>query len=227
MLRPRILISYSLVLGLSALAATGCKKGEKADTKQEAKPAEVTEVTPTEVAEQPPLAGDLPLIDKTLVALADATLVKARKPAEAGGLPLLEGEIGIACGTDDHVTMALAAIGFDPTPLKKEMGFRFINVCVGWRPYVKPYNEMFWMISAGAPLPETGVMPHRRCVRVYATEGGFEKAEITDGLCLELHVKSRERAMAEGDAPEEGDKAGPPPDMEDKAPVAPESDDAE
>lgn len=225
MLRPRILISYSLVLGLSALAVAGCKKGEKAEPKPEEKPAEVTAVTPAETAEQPPLAGDLPLIDETLESLADATLVKARKEGEAGGLPLLEGEIGIACGRDEHVSNALAAIGFDPTPLKKEMGFRYINVCVGWRPYVKPYTEMFWMISAGAPLPETGVMPHRRCVRVYAAAGGYEKAEITDGLCLELHVQSRARAMAEGDAPEEGDKAAPAPDMKDK--VVPPSEGSE
>jgi hypothetical protein len=172
--------------------------------------------------EQPPLEGDRALIDTTLEALADATLAQATKEGDAGGIPPIAGESGFSCGADPDVTSVLSHLGFDVSTLKKEVGFRFINVCLGWRPYIKPITEIYWMISAGATGAETGVMAHRRCLRVRATEGGLEKDPIIDGPCLELHRKSRAAAEAATKAEQEaaaanagkeagGSKAAPAP----------------
>lgn len=220
MLRSRILLTLSCFLCSSILVGSGCKKGEEKKAAPESKPAEVTPETPPEVVEEAPVKGDLALIDKTLEAIGDATVSKG------GGLPPVKGDHGISCGDEETVTAALAHVGFDPAPLKEGVGFRFADVCVGWRPYVEPRTEMYWMISAGSPNPENGLMPHRRCLRIRTAEGANTKDAIIDGPCLELHRKGRAAALAAEEeeknaAAAEGadDKAAPDKAATDKAPA--------
>ena len=218
MLRSRILLSLSCFLCSSILVGSGCKKGEEGKAAPESKPAEVAPETPPEAAEEPPVKGDLALMDKMLEALGDATVSKG------GGLPPVKGQNGISCGDEAVVSAALAHIGFDAAPLKEGVGFRASDVCVGWRPYLQPPTEMYWMISAGSPNAENGLMPHRRCLRVRVAEGANTKDAIIDGPCLELHRKGRAAALAaeekekkEAAAKGADDKAAPDKGADDKA----------
>ncbi len=205
MLPSRIILSLACVLCWTLVSSTGCKKKEeKAPTEtKRVKVVRKTPKTPKAPVDKPPLEGDRALIDATLEALADATLAQGAKEGDAGGLPPITGENGIACRDDAAKTAVLAHIGFDMSTLKKEVGFRFINVCVGWRPYIKPVTEFYWMISAGANDAETGLMAHRRCLRVRATESGLEKDPIIDGPCLEMHRVGRAAAEAATKADQE------------------------
>jgi hypothetical protein len=172
---------------LSGLAS--CKKGDK--EKAAAPETKVEEPAKTEEPPAPvntePVVVDVKLIDATLDGLADATVTSASKEGEAGGLPKLKGELGIACGEDALVGTTLADIGFDVSALKAGKGFAFADVCLGWRPYIEPVTEMYWMISGGVPAKPGDVAPTRRCIRVRKAEAGFEKDAIMDGPCLAMH----------------------------------------
>ncbi len=204
--RPLLSLALSSLLFVPAVA---CKKGENEKPKAEAKPAEQVipeETKPAPEPEQGPVKADLALIDKSLNALADATLAKAGKDDAGKGLPPITGEIGLSCGSDGPVSDAVAHIGYDIASLKAGAGFRFADVCVGWRPYIKPRTEMFWMISAGEESKESGMLEHRRCIRVRVVDGALSKDAIIDGPCLEMH--RRERAAAEADKGDEDVVAG-------------------
>lgn len=183
MFRPLLRVSL-----LSCLAATACKGKEKASTEpnaESAKPTASTAVktvtpTPEQAASVQP---DPALIDATLEKLGDATIASAASK----GLPQPQGELGIACGNEATVTGALQHISFADEPLKLGKGFLFRDVCIGWRPYITPVTEIYWMISAGAPAEGEEVMPVRRCLQVLKTDTGFAKAEIMDGPCLTMH----------------------------------------
>ena len=123
------------------------------------------------------------LIDAALEKLGDATVAGAA----GAGLPQAAGELGIACGNDKTLGDALKHIGLATEPLQSGKGFLFSDVCIGWRPYVTPVTEIYWMISAGAPAEGEEVMPVRRCLQVLKTEDGFAKAPIIDGPCLTMH----------------------------------------
>lgn len=229
--RSRIIFAFSCLLCWTLVSSTGCKKSDD-KAPPETKPTDVvpeTPKTPQAPVDLPPLEGDIDEINATLEALADATLAQGAKPGDEGGLPPVKGEAGIACRDDAAKTEALAHIGFDVSTLKKEVGFRYINVCLGWRPFIKPVTEIYWMISAGSNDPETGLMAHRRCLRVRATEDGLVKDPIIDGACLEMHRASRARAEAATKAELEeaakeaakkggGDKAAPKPEAKTPAP---------
>jgi hypothetical protein len=196
-------LALSCTLLVPLLAGTACKKGEKDKPAPEAKPAEtVKEPVKTPVFEQGPVKADVALIDKSLQALADATLAVAAKPGDEGGLPSIKGENGISCGSDPEISAALAHVGFAPKGLQAGAGFRFDDVCVGWQPYVKPRLEIYWMISAGDESKQSGMLEHRRCIRVRSDKDTFSKDEIMDGPCLGVHrrdnanIKQREAMEA-------------------------------
>lgn len=180
-----LFVLFPLVL-LPALGLSSCKKGEKDKAAAPQTEEKVGEAAKLAVAAQP-VVVDVKLIDATLAALADATVAHASKEGEAGGLPALDGKTGIACGDDALLASSLAHVAFDASALKAGAGFRFEHVCVGWRPYVQPLTEMYWMISAGEPAGESGMMPTRRCIRVAAAKGAYSKEPIMDGPCLSMH----------------------------------------
>ncbi len=205
--RPLLSLTLSCSLLLPLLAGSACKKGEEKKAAPEAKttePIKVAEAVPT--SEEGPVKADRALIDKSLEALADATLTQAGKEGDAGGLPPIKSDSGISCGVDPVLSEVLAHIGFDNKSLKAGAGFRFADVCIGWRPYIKPRTEMYYMISAGEESKETGLLEHRRCIRVRTAEGAFHKDAIMDGPCLELHRKAW-AAAAEDAKVEEAAKA--------------------
>ena len=185
-------LHQSLVFSLAAvvsvpLAGYGCKsekpkqepkqeQAEEVKAEKKEAPAPKTKVTP-----------DVGLMDQAVNALADATLAASAKDGEAGGLPKFKGAMGIACGDDEQVATALKHIGMDAAPLKARKGFGFEDVCLGWRPYIKPRTEIFWMISGGEETGEEMVMAHRRCVRIYLKDDAYVKEEVVEGPCLSVH----------------------------------------
>lgn len=178
MLRAGLCVAVLCQLALGSCKSKEQDKDDEKAQREEKAPAKAAAEKAT--PEVPPVEPDLPRIDATLEELADATL--------KGKLPELEGEMGIACGEDELLVSSLAHIGFDAAPLKTGKGFLFRDVCVGWRPIIKPKTEMYWMISAGAPKEGEQVMPVRRCVRISRQEdASLAKEAIVDGPCLSIH----------------------------------------
>lgn len=167
---------------------SACKGKEKASAETKVEPGtaaagQTAAPEPATPEQATPVQPDVALIDATLQKLGDATIASAASK----GLPQALGNLGIACGNEAPLGAALQYVSFASDPLKLGKGFLFQDVCVGWRPYVAPVTEIFWMISAGAPAEGEELMPVRRCLQVLKTDSGFAKAEIIDGPCLTMH----------------------------------------
>ena len=173
-------LAVSIVLG-SLLTTVACKSAEdkSANTKSAG-----TQAAPAAAPATVP--ADMKIIESTLALLADAT-IKSAKSEDKPGLPEFSGEMGIACGSDAILGAVLARIGVEAKSLQTNKGFRFEDLCVGWRPYIRPATEMYWMISAGTPAEGESALPIRRCQRVLAGASGYSKDPPMDGPCLSIH----------------------------------------